>query len=110
MVSSVIASRSEAKSRGDRIRTCDLRFWRPPLYQLSYAPVPAPVYRDVSAAKVARMAMTALFATLTAALAAVSVYALASGTDTRHILIGAAAGAVALWLASLARAAFRRRK
>src|SRR3970040_734947 len=24
--------------RGDRTRTCDLRFWRPPLYQLSYAP------------------------------------------------------------------------
>ena len=24
--------------RGDRARTCDLRFWRPPLYQLSYAP------------------------------------------------------------------------
>ncbi len=25
--------------RGDRIRTCDLRFWRPPLYQLSYSPM-----------------------------------------------------------------------
>ena len=25
--------------RGDRARTCDLRFWRPPLYQLSYAPL-----------------------------------------------------------------------
>ena len=24
--------------RGDRDRTCDLRFWRPPLYQLSYTP------------------------------------------------------------------------
>lgn len=24
--------------RGSRARTCDLRFWRPPLYQLSYTP------------------------------------------------------------------------
>ncbi len=24
--------------RGSRIRTRDLRFWRPPLYQLSYTP------------------------------------------------------------------------
>ena len=28
-------------NRGDRTRTCDLRFWRPPLYQLSYAPCAA---------------------------------------------------------------------
>ena len=27
-----------AFGRGDRIRTRDLRFWRPPLYQLSYTP------------------------------------------------------------------------
>ena len=26
--------------RGSRARTDDLRFWRPPLYQLSYAPLP----------------------------------------------------------------------
>jgi hypothetical protein len=25
-------------NRGDRTRTCDIRFWRPTLYQLSYAP------------------------------------------------------------------------
>src|SRR5919204_944917 len=29
-------------SRGGGTRTPDLRFWRPPLYQLSYAPVLAP--------------------------------------------------------------------
>ena len=69
-----------------------------------------PVYRDDFPAKVARMAMTALFATLTAALAAVSVYAFASGTGAPHLLIGAAAAAVALWLASLARAAFHRKR
>ena len=28
------------RHRGDRARTCDLRFWRPTLYQLSYAPRP----------------------------------------------------------------------
>jgi hypothetical protein len=72
--------------------------------------VPGAVYRGALAAKVARMAMSALFATLTAALAAVSVYAFASGTGAPHLLIGVAAGAVALWLASVARAAFRRRK
>ena len=56
------------------------------------------------------MPMIALFATLTAALAAVSVYAFASGTGVPHLLVGVAAAALALWLASLARAAFRRRK
>jgi len=56
------------------------------------------------------MAMTALFAVLTAALAAVSAYAFASGTAAPHLVVGAASGAVALWLASLSRAAFRRRK
>ena len=29
---------AQAADRGDRARTCDLRFWRPTLYQLSYAP------------------------------------------------------------------------
>ena len=72
--------------------------------------MPGAVYRGAPAAKVARMAMTALFATLAAALAAVSVYAFASGTGAPHLLIGVAAAAVALWLASVARAAFRRRK
>jgi hypothetical protein len=28
------------RDRGDRTRTCDTRFWRPVLYQLSYAPEP----------------------------------------------------------------------
>jgi hypothetical protein len=56
------------------------------------------------------MAMTAFFAVLAAALAAVSAYALESGTSTPHLLVGVAAAAVALWLAGLARAAFRRRR
>ena len=28
----------EPRNRGDRTRTCDIRFWRPTLYQLSYTP------------------------------------------------------------------------
>jgi hypothetical protein len=55
------------------------------------------------------MAMTALFAVLAAALAAVSAYAFASGTAAPHILVGVAAAAVGLWLATVSRAAFRRR-
>jgi hypothetical protein len=56
------------------------------------------------------MAMTVLFAVLATALAAVSAYAFISGTSAPHLLIGAAAAVVAFWLASLARAAFRRRR
>jgi hypothetical protein len=56
------------------------------------------------------MAMTALFAVLASALAAVAVYAFASGRSTPQFLIGVAAATLAFWLASLARAAFRRRR
>jgi hypothetical protein len=54
--------------------------------------------------------MTALFAALAAALAAVAVFALAGGTSGRHLLVGLATAAVAVWLASLSSAAFRRRR
>ena len=72
--------------------------------------MPAPVYRDGFAVYRRRMAMTALFAVLASALAAVSAYAFASGTGAPHFLVGFAAAAVALWLASVSRAAFRRRR
>ena len=37
----IAKSRHQARAgRGSRARTCDLRFWRPPLYQLSYTPMP----------------------------------------------------------------------
>ena len=72
--------------------------------------MPGAVYRAGFRVYGRGMAMTALFAVLAVALAAVSAYAFASGTDTRHILIGAAAAALAVWLASLARAAFRRHR
>ena len=56
------------------------------------------------------MGMTTLFAVLAAALAAVSAYGFASGTGAPHLLVGGAAAAVAFWLASVSRSAFRRRK
>lgn len=97
-------------SRGGGTRTPDLRFWRPPLYQLSYAPVPvAQCTGGFPPSKVARVAMTLLFSVLAAGLAAVAAYALSGGTSAPHLLVGLAALAVAAWLATLAHAAFRRR-
>ena len=54
-------------------------------------------------------ALTALFATLAAALAAVAVYAFAGGDNPRRLVVGLAAAAVAAWLATLSASAFRRR-
>jgi hypothetical protein len=56
------------------------------------------------------MAMTALFAALAAALAAIAIFALSGGTSARHLVVGLAAAAVAVWLATLAQAAFRRHR
>jgi hypothetical protein len=58
---------------------------------------------------VQRHALGLLFAVLAAALAAVAAYAFAGGEDASRLLIGAAALAVALWLAMLSASAFRRR-
>jgi hypothetical protein len=55
-------------------------------------------------------ALTALFAVLAAALAAVSAYAFAGSDNGGRLLVGIAAAAVAAWLASLSVAAFRRRR
>ena len=55
-------------------------------------------------------ALTALFAILAAALAAVGAYAFAGGDNGPRLLVGIAAAAVAAWLASLSVAAFRRRR
>jgi hypothetical protein len=54
-------------------------------------------------------ALTALFAALAAALAAVSGYAFAGGDSGRRLVVGVAAAAVAAWLATLSASAFRRR-
>jgi hypothetical protein len=57
---------------------------------------------------VQRRALGLLFAGLAAALAAVAAYAFAGGGDVRRIVVGAAALAVAAWLATLSASAFRR--
>jgi len=54
-------------------------------------------------------ALTVLFAILAAALAAVAGYAFAGADNTRRLVIGLAAAAVAAWLATLSASAFRRR-
>jgi hypothetical protein len=58
---------------------------------------------------VQRHALGMLFAGLSAALAAVAVYAFAAGDDPRRLVVGVAALAVAGWLATLSLSAFRRR-
>ena len=55
-------------------------------------------------------ALTALFATLATALAAVAVYAFVGADTASRLLIGVAAAAVAAWLATLSLGAFRRRR
>jgi hypothetical protein len=55
-------------------------------------------------------ALTALFAALATALAAVSVYAFTGGDSGRRVVVGIAAAAVAAWLATLSVGAFRRRR
>jgi hypothetical protein len=47
---------------------------------------------------------------LAAALAAVAAYAFTGGDDARRLLVGAAALAVAAWLATLSVSAFRRHR
>ena len=55
-----------------------------------------------------RRALGMLFACLAAALAAIAGYAFAGADNTRRLVVGAAAAAVAAWLASLSLSAFRR--
>jgi hypothetical protein len=55
-------------------------------------------------------ALSILFASLAAALAAVAAYAFEGGDSARHLLVGAAAAAVAAWLGTLSVSAFRRRR
>ena len=55
-----------------------------------------------------RHALGILFATLATAIAAVAAYALAGGDNARRLVVGFAAAAVAVWLASLSASAFRR--
>jgi hypothetical protein len=54
-------------------------------------------------------ALVLLFAVLAAALAAIAAYAFAGADNGRRIVVGAAALAIAAWLATLSASAFRRR-
>jgi hypothetical protein len=58
---------------------------------------------------VQRRALGVLFAVLAVALAGVAGYAFSGGEDARRIVVGLAAAAVAVWLATLSASAFRRR-
>jgi len=62
------------------------------------------------ARRVQRHALGLLFAVLAAALAAIAAYAFAGADDGRRIVVGAAALAVAAWLATLSASAFRGRR
>jgi hypothetical protein len=59
---------------------------------------------------VQRHALGLLFAVLAAALASIAAYAFAGGDEPRRLVVGAAALAVAAWLATLSASAFRRRR
>ena len=60
--------------------------------------------------RVQRRALGILFAVLAAALAAVAAYAFAGADNGGRIVVGAAALAVAAWLATLSLSAFRGRR
>src|SRR5262245_18247776 len=91
-------------SRGGGTRTPDLRFWRPPLYQLSYAPE---FGEDCSAGVFGllkqRRALGALFALLAIGFLGIAFAAIyrASGRAIAWS-IGLAAVVLAFWSASLA--------
>jgi hypothetical protein len=98
-------------SRGDRDRTCDLWFWRPALCQLSYAPE---LRRNGTSASggtipaVQRHLLGLLFMAIAAALFLLAIYAARQGGAAWVVAI--AAGALAAWMADLARRVLVRRR
>ena len=98
-------------NRGDRTRTCDLRFWRPPLYQLSYAPrlrANGTATRSGTIPRVQRRLLGLLFAALATGLGLIAVFSALEGGAAWVIAL--AAGALALWLGDLARRALLARR
>ena len=97
--------------RGDRDRTCDLWFWRPALCQLSYAPE---LRRNGTSASggtipaVQRHLLGLLFMAIAAALFLLAIYAARQGGAAWVAAI--AAGALAAWMADLARRVLVRRR
>ena len=92
------------RNRGDRARTCDLRFWRPPLYQLSYAPT---LGADCSLARMPsqRHALGLLFLALTLGFGVIALAAGAAGVW----LIALAATALGGWMATMSIRLLKRR-
>jgi hypothetical protein len=99
-----------ASDRGDRTRTCNPRFWRPVLCQLSYAPrfegtsVSGPSTVTRMRLPSQRAALGLLFLLLGFGFAGVA-YAAAAASE--WVIVGAAL-AIAFWLEGLAVRAFRR--
>ena len=71
---------------------------------------PAPARAWQYPRRVQGRALGLLFAVLAAALAAVAAYAFAGADDAGRLLVGVAAAAVAVWLATLSASAFRSRR
>src|SRR3954447_23067992 len=105
--------------RGDRNRTCNPRFWRPVLCQLSYAPLLQPgLYRPRSGVPrarepgwpnrhhpgVGRFGLPLLFSALTLSFAVIAF----SSADHGQWVITIAAVVMMLWMGSFALASLRR--
>ena len=99
------------RSRGGGTRTPGLRFWRPPLYQLSYAPRLEDCSRDPFRIRLRvkqRPALGALFSLLAIGFAGVAFAAgHGAGREVGRWVVAFAAGALAVWLATLAWRALR---
>jgi hypothetical protein len=101
-----------SRSRGGGTRTPGLRFWRPPLYQLSYAPSGwedcSRGFFELPPRMSQRRVLGALFTVLALGLAGIAVAAAdgAGGAFGRWIIVVAAA-ALAIWLGSMAFRALR---
>jgi hypothetical protein len=96
-------------SRGGGTRTPDLRFWRPPLYQLSYAPeFVEDCSREVFRPLKQRRALGALFMVLAIGFAGIAFAAVYGANNVgAGWAIGVAAAALAVWFASMAYRALR---
>ena len=91
-------------NRGDRTRTCDIRFWRPTLYQLSYAPS---LSRIVALPRMLsqRHALGLLFLALTLVFGFIAY----SSGRAGFWVIAAAAAALGAWMLTMSVRLLRRR-
>ncbi len=98
----------ERRCRGGGTRTPDLRFWRPPLYQLSYAPGLAEDCSPDPFRRRAGLCPARPFSMLALGFAGVAFAAgYGAGSELRRWVVVLAAAALAFWLATLAFRALR---